>query len=167
MYAATTNQFKVEMAAEIAGGRLLHLNLDLWVDKFSSLKYMGVRLFYVDRSWRLRSRLLAVRQFNPTTEMLESNRLSDLLQDYLKSVLEEYDLNVSMIFSATSDAGSDVKRLCDVLLPGLWEWCVCHMLNCALVEAIGTHVDPQKSANPAARKVIVMVKKVVEHIRKS
>lgn len=41
MYAATTEQFKLEMAAEIAGGRLLHLNLDLWVDKFSTLKYMG------------------------------------------------------------------------------------------------------------------------------
>ena len=34
-------------------------------------------------------------------------------------------------------------------------------------QAIGTHVDPQKSANPVARKVIVTVKKVVEHIRKS
>lgn len=68
--------------------------------------------------------------------MLESNRLSDLLQDYLESVLKEYDLDVSMLFSATSDAGSDVKRLCDILLPGLWEWCVCHMLNCTLVEVV-------------------------------
>ena len=74
------------------------------------------------------------RRFNPTTETLESHRLSELLESYLESVLEEYDLDVSMIFSATSDSGSDVKRLCDVLLPGLWEWCVCHMLNCSLVE---------------------------------
>jgi len=94
----------------------------------------GIRLFYIGRNWQLRSRLIAVRQFNPTVEMLQSNRLSKLLKDYLESVLEEYDLQVMMIFSATSDAGSDVKRLCNVLLPGLWEWCVCHMLNCALVE---------------------------------
>lgn len=94
----------------------------------------GVRLFYVDRSWKLKSRLIAVRQFNPTPEMLEGNRLSALLEKYLKSVLDEYGLDVSMVFSATSDAGSDVKRLCDILLPGLWEWCICHMLNCALVE---------------------------------
>lgn len=91
-------------------------------------------MFYVDRKWELKSRLLAVRQFNPTAEVLHSNRLSELLNDYLNSVLEEYNLDVSMIFSATSDSGSDVKRLCNVLLPGLWEWCVCHMLNCALVE---------------------------------
>ncbi|CAB1104439.1 unnamed protein product [Ectocarpus sp. CCAP 1310/34] len=151
----------------IGGMRLLHHNLDLWVDKFSSLKYIGIRLFYADRTWVLRSRLIAVRQFNPTKELLEDNRLSALLQKYLESVLEEYGLDVSLLFSATSDAGSDVKRLCDVLLPGLWEWCVCHMINCALVEAFGTHVDPAKSGNPGARKVITTVKKVVEHIRKS
>ncbi|CAM9895380.1 unnamed protein product [Scytosiphon promiscuus] len=167
MYAATASRFKKEMASEVGGMRLLHLNLDLWVDKFSSLKYIGIRLFYVDRQWQLKSRLIAVRQFNPSQELLSDNRLSDLLELYLESVLEEYGLDTTLLFSATSDAGSDVKRLCKVLLPGLWEWCVCHMINCSLVEAFGTHVDPAKSHNPAARKVVMTVKKVVEHIRKS
>ena len=94
----------------------------------------GIRLFYIDRNWVLRSRLIAVRQFNPTRELLDANRLSALLEKYLESVLEEYGLDTTLLFSATSDAGNDVKRLCDVLLPGLWEWCVCHMVNCALVE---------------------------------
>ena len=94
----------------------------------------GIRLFYIDRNWVLKSRLIAVRQFNPTRELLDTNRLSALLEKYLESVLEEYGLDTTLLFSATSDAGSDVKRLCDVLLPGLWEWCVCHMVNCALVE---------------------------------
>lgn len=40
-YAATASQFKKEMAAEVGGVPLLHLNLDLWVDKFSSLTYIG------------------------------------------------------------------------------------------------------------------------------
>ncbi|CAB1100899.1 unnamed protein product [Ectocarpus sp. CCAP 1310/34] len=127
----------------------------------------GIRLYYVDRTWVLRSRLIAVRQFNPTKELLEDNRLSTLLQKYLERVLAEYGLDVSLLFSATSDAGSDVKRLCDVLLPGLWEWCVCHMMNCAVVKAFGMHVDPAKSRNPGARKVITTVKTIVEHIRKS
>ena len=82
----------------------------------------------------LRSRLIAVRQFNPTKDLLTDNRLSGLLEKYLESVLEEYGLDTTLLFSATSDAGSDVKRLCKVLLPGLWEWCVCHMINCVLVE---------------------------------
>lgn len=46
-----------------------------------------------------------------------------------------------------------------------------HFQRCAFAfvepQAIGTHVAPQKSANPVARKVIVTVKKVVEYIRKS
>ena len=94
----------------------------------------GIRLFYVDRNWALKSSLIAVRQFNPTADMLDDNRLSALLEKYLKSVLEEFELDVSLLFSATTDSGSDVKRLCNVLLPGLWEWCICHMLNVALVE---------------------------------
>ena len=94
----------------------------------------GIRLFCIDRNWALRSGLIAVRQFNPTRELLDTNRLSALLEKYLESVLEEYGLDTTLLFSATSDAGSDVKRLCDVLLLGLWEWCVCHMVNCALVE---------------------------------
>ena len=92
------------------------------------------RLFYIDRKWVLRSRLIADRQFNPTNELLESNRLAEFLEKYLESVFEEYVLNTTLLYSATSDAGSDAKRLCKVLLPGLCEWCVCHMINCALVE---------------------------------
>lgn len=110
-------------------------HLILFLRKSTPTSVTSCHLVYASYiAWHLKSRLLAVRQFNPTTETLESHRLSELLESYLESVLEEYDLDVSMIFSATSDSGSDVKRLCDVLLPGLWEWCVCHMLNCSLVE---------------------------------
>lgn len=92
-------------------------------------------MFYIDREWQLKSRLLAVRQFNPTPEMFESERLPTLLEKYLTDVLEEFGLDVSMLFSATSDAGSDVKhRLCHILIPRLWKSCVCHTLNCSLVE---------------------------------
>ena len=42
-YAATTANFKKEIASEVGGVPVLHLNLDLWVDKFSSLKYIGKR----------------------------------------------------------------------------------------------------------------------------
>lgn len=79
----------------------------------------GIRFFYVDRNWGLRSRLIAVRQFNPTPEMTKNNRLSSILATYLKTVLVVYDLDVSIIFSATNDAGGDVKRLLNMLLPRL------------------------------------------------
>lgn len=40
-YAATAARFKKEMATEVAGVPCLHLSLELWADKSSSLKYMG------------------------------------------------------------------------------------------------------------------------------
>lgn len=99
----------------------------------------GVRVFYITRNWELRSRLLSVRQFNPIPEILQNNRLSDLLRHYLETVLEEFHLTFSNLFSATTDFGTDAKQLCNVLLPSLWEWCVCHMIDCALVEVrLGT-----------------------------
>ncbi|CAM9480620.1 unnamed protein product, partial [Ectocarpus sp. 6 AP-2014] len=110
-YAATAAQFKEEMATEVAGVPCLHLSLELWVDKSSSLKYMGVRLFYVNSVWQLKSYLLAVRQFNPTPETLKNERLSELLEKYVFAVLEEFGIDASLLFSATRDAGGDVKRL--------------------------------------------------------
>lgn len=91
-------------------------------------------MFYIDRNWQLKSRLLAVRQFNSTPETLKNERLSELLEKYVAAVLEEFGVDASLLFSATSNAGGDVKRLCSVLLPGLREWCVCHMLNDSLAE---------------------------------
>ena len=41
VFAAIASQFQKEMAAEVGGVRLLHLKLDLWVEKFSSLKHIG------------------------------------------------------------------------------------------------------------------------------
>ncbi|CAM9150367.1 unnamed protein product [Ectocarpus sp. 8 AP-2014] len=128
---------------------------------------MGVRLFYVNYVWQLKSYLLAVRQFNPTPETLKSERLSELLEKYVFAVLEEFGVDASLLFSATSDAGGDVRRLCSMLLPGLREWCVCHVLNDSLAETIGTCVGPQKPGDHAARNVVMAVKKAVERVRKS
>lgn len=94
----------------------------------------GIRVFYIDRNWQLKSRLLAVRQFNPSSQLLEDDRLSALLLSYLGEVLEEFGLSVEHLFSATTSSGCGFKRLCEVLLPGLWEWCMCSLVNDALSE---------------------------------
>lgn len=94
----------------------------------------GVRIFYVTKSWELRNRLLAVRQFNPTREVLQSNRLPGILQRYLGAVLDEYNIKMDSLFSATSDGDRHVMRLCDELLPGLSERCVCHIVGDSIAE---------------------------------
>lgn len=41
LYASTTEHFKSELRAEVGKEALLHLNLDFWVDKLSTLRYLG------------------------------------------------------------------------------------------------------------------------------
>ena len=42
-----------------------------------------------------------------------------------------------------------------------------HLLNCALVEAFGTSLDPTSNGNKAACEVIIHAKKFVEYVNKS
>lgn len=69
--------------------------------------------------------------------------------------------------SSTSDFGSDVKRLCSVLMQGYWDLWLPHLLNCTLVEAFGTAAGSQSSKNPAVRSWLKDVKRVKEHLNKS
>jgi hypothetical protein len=48
-----------------------------------------------------------------------------------------------------------------------WEWCIAHLLNCALVEAFGICVDKKASKNPECRDILSLVKKVIEGLNKS
>jgi hypothetical protein len=80
-------------------------------------------------------------------------------------VLDEYGgLRTDAVAGSTSDAGSDIKRLCDTLLPGEWDWCMCHLINAALADAMGSSQDPKKSKNKEARAAIAKVKKVIESL---
>lgn len=58
-------------------------------------------VFVVDSKWDLRNRLLAVRQFDPDTEKLDSTRLSAVIDDYL--------INLLNLFSAMSDSSGDMR----------------------------------------------------------
>ena len=112
--------------------------------------------------------MLQIKVYNPSPEILgEASKASDVLLVWLKGVLKEHRLNLTDIYSATSDSGSDIKRLLSVLLPGEWAWCVPHMANRALIEAMDKDENPAKSKNKDARDVIKKVKCVVEHFNKS
>ncbi len=170
IYIATKSQIVSALAKVKRECRSLpcfHLNVDLWTSKISGSKYLGVRLFFVDSLFNYRSYVLAVKPFNPSSAIRKSHRLSDIIFTWVRDVLHEFGLSLNDLMSATTDAGSDIKRFGDVLLDCKWEWCLCHMLNCALVEAFGSQVDPKKSTNKAARALISRAKKMIEHCNKS
>lgn len=41
LYDATARAFKAELQHELQGSQDIHLNLDLWIDKFSSIRCIG------------------------------------------------------------------------------------------------------------------------------
>ena len=167
----TTKSFTITLLADAkacAGGlRTFHLNIDLWTSKLSGMKYVGIRLYFVTRNFNYSSKLLAVKPFNPSTALRESERVSDILHVWTKDVLAEFNLSTSDLMSATTDSGADIKRLGGSLLGCKWDWCIPHLLNCALVEAFGTSVDPAKSKNAACRNVLMRAKRTIEYVNKS
>ncbi len=147
---------------------LFHLNIDRWKSTSSHAKYIGVRVFFSDGNFNFVSKLLAVRAFQPSSALLaEAPRMAEVLRLWIRGVLSEYGLTEANLASTTTEAGSDIKRLCDVLLPCPWDWCTAHMLDCALVEAFGTSLSRDQSGNPDARAVMVRVKKVIETVNMS
>ena len=58
----------------------------------------------------------------------------------MEEVLLAYGLKVADIYSATTDFGPDVKRIFrnEIPLPSLW--CIPHLLNRVLADAIGTSI---------------------------
>ena len=84
----------------------------------------------------------------------------------MEAVLKEFSISMDMVFASTSDSGSDVKRCMSKLINKLWEWCIPHLANCALVESFGICRDPNNSINNECRNIIRLVKSTVEHVSK-
>ncbi|CAM9474033.1 unnamed protein product, partial [Discosporangium mesarthrocarpum] len=73
----------------------------------------------------------------------------------MTAVLEEDGLLLQDIATSASYSASDVKRLLDVLVwLSDWSWCVPHIANRALTEAMGSSLDPSKSKNKPARQEV-------------
>ena len=116
---------------------LYNLNIDMWTSKKTGRKFLGVRIFYVNMFFQLETKLLAVREFNPSYEVKSSKlKQADLIEKWTLAVLKDYGLEAKDFYSGTTDAGSDVK--CTVLkkLQIKWEWCPPHQVTCGVKAAI-------------------------------
>ncbi|KAI9906760.1 hypothetical protein PsorP6_004322 [Peronosclerospora sorghi] len=147
---------------------VVHLNLGLWTSKVSKEKYVGVRIYFIDIYWGLKSYILAIKRFDPSSDLIKGNRLSDILQMWLRDILAEFGIRITNIAGSSSHGGSDVKRA--MTSPDdskLWEWCIPHMKNPSVQDAFDTSLDPKKSNNAAARDLVSAVKSLIEHFNKS
>jgi len=145
----------------------LSISLDLIQNAVQNKKLIGVRVSYAINggmmSWNL-----AVRGYDPTDEELENSRALEVLVDWMKCILKEYNISAEEdVLTSCTDSGSDVKHALEHILPTHREWCLSHVLHLALADAFGSHIDPTKSKNKEVREVLNRCRKVIESVNKS
>lgn len=148
----------------------ISLGLDVIASKIQNVKYVGLRLSMYDQILNsFESFNVGVRGFQPSSDELVNSQRSELLIHWAKCVLGEFGIDLNDLLTGNGDSGSDVKRAMeDPSLAGLIrEWCVSHLIHCALVDAFGTCKDPRKSKNTEAREVFDRLRKQVECVNKS
>lgn len=116
-------------------------------------KYLAIRITYnykgVQKSWNI-----AIRRCSPTAAERNITQASELLIQWMKGILLEFEIVSKDIISSSTDSGSDVKRTLEVVFKTLREWCLSNLNHLALSDAFGTSQDPKKSKNKEARKIV-------------
>ena len=114
--------------------------------------------------------------FQPHPDLKEQEQLSSLLKIWVQSVLEEYELNTEDIRASTTDGGSDVRRCCTQLIGEHWVWCIAHLMNRALVDALGMNVtsksneddeEGSRCKNKSMRSLLKKFKKVLSFLHQA
>lgn len=128
---------KIEKDIENTDLPIINLAVYEWMCKLLRQRFIAVRIRYVDSEFELVSILLSLRHFDRTTESESMMTSLGILHDWVKSVLNEFGISTPDIFSATTDAGSDVRNMCESFMGVEWEWCLPHLSTNAIKEACG------------------------------
>lgn len=164
MYTTTKLEFASHIKKSILGGaQSLTLVADFWTCLTQSASYLGVRLYFVDYSWKLRSALLGVRRFTPDYGE-RGDGIRKPFKRWLSSILEDFGLSSADLFAATSGGGSDVKWMMKTDFGLAWEWCVAHMFNAATKHALGL-VPRQSSHNPEMTDLVAVIRLTIRLVR--
>lgn len=169
LYVSLKNTIKdnIRDTCEFAKIPMLHLLVDEWYCTQLRQRYIAIRVSYINEQFEQVSALLSVRHFDrKAIDKGEFSTASELLKDWVKSVLREFNIDISMIYSATTDAGPDIRCMTSKLLGLEWEWCVAHMLANAVKEACGMMTGQKAEAHPI-REIIKTINKMTARIKNS
>lgn len=122
-------------------------------------------MFLLSEDYTERSFLLAVKKYKPTPTLV-GEKIGSLVRLWADQVLIEYGLDWGMVAGAVTDGGSKAKFAFGSIPGVLREGCISHLLSRATVDGFGMSSSPAKSTNTLARKGIVQVRKVAEHMDK-
>lgn len=126
---------------------MMHLLVDEWSCKQLKQRFIAIRVSYINEYFEPVSMMLSVRHFDRSLMTEDFISASHLLKDWTLSVLREFGIDQNMLFSATTDAGPDVRCMTSKLMGLEWEWCAAHLLANATKEACGMLKSQSKEEN--------------------
>ena len=155
----------------------IHLSVDVYKNALLNVSFLGIRISFVDPGFRslggepsktIRSFNLGVRAFTPNSEHRSEKQVSDLLFDWTRRTLRDYGLDTTDVLCATSDSGSDIKRVFEKKFKVPREWCLPHLIHRAIQDAFGSSSkDKAKSKNQEAYQITKDMRRVIEFFNKS
>ncbi|KAG2778189.1 hypothetical protein PC129_g3545 [Phytophthora cactorum] len=81
---------------------------DFWTCSTTSDKFLGARVYSVDREWQFKSVLLGTRKFNPAYGDRDGD-IQKPFKAWLDNMLNDFGLERQHFYGATSDHGGDVR----------------------------------------------------------
>ncbi|KAG3151321.1 hypothetical protein PC129_g10323 [Phytophthora cactorum] len=94
---------------------------DFWSCKITSDKFLGARVYLVDREWPFKSVLLGTRKFNPAYGDRDGD-IQKPFKAWLDNMLNNFGLERQHFYGVTSDHGGDVRSMLKNGMNLHWEW---------------------------------------------
>ncbi|OWZ00332.1 hypothetical protein PHMEG_00028498 [Phytophthora megakarya] len=149
---------------KIPGVPTFAMNADFWLAKAQGAKFLGLRLYLIDRNYNYQSVLLGTRHFNPKYADRNAG-IRGPFKTWITSLLRDFGLTTNDFFGATSDKGPDVRRMLESELKLKWEWCVPHLTNASTKLAFGIVSQRVKSKNLEMTDLISRISKTIYDVR--
>ncbi|KAE9038133.1 hypothetical protein PR001_g5744 [Phytophthora rubi] len=137
---------------------------DFWTCKTTNDKFLGVRVYLVDKEWQFKSILLGTRKVDPAYGDRDGG-IQKPFRAWLDTILEDFGLQKNNFYGATSDSGADVKSMLRTGLNLRWEWCMAHMAHAATKASCGVNGAVSAEANPEMADLITRMTKTIFQIK--
>ncbi|GMF21910.1 unnamed protein product [Phytophthora fragariaefolia] len=159
---------KAEVSEYLADNRENYSNFsivaDFWTCKVTHNKFLGIRVYLIDKEWKFNSILLGTKEFDP----IYSDRVGGIgkpFRMWLTKMLESFGLTISDFYGTTSDSGGDVKRMLRSELKLNWEWSFAHMAHAATKASCGVGGKKARAANPEMAELITKMTLVITQVK--
>lgn len=139
----------------------LGLNIDIWKVKTSGKSYIGLRVYYIDGYFQYESRLLSIREFNPSLKIRQNGKLSSIIYNWIKSIFSDFSIKKESFFGATTDGGSDIKCVIQKHMKINWEYCPPHSFSRAVKAAIGRKGEITEVIVDTVKESVKKIKQVI------